>query len=294
MSRRQEIQERLSSLTDIGSILSAMKNLALMEVHKLTRFLTAQQQVVTSMETVAAQFLCCYPNLLPQTEGTRSAFVVIGSERGFCGDFNETLVTAFERESPRLTASPPLVIAVGHKLAPKLERLSPLTAVLDGPSVTEEVQKTLLRLTDIIRDVQQRESPDMPLDLIVLAHGSDETSGMVIPRRPFHRLGSLETSCPHPPRLYLNPAVFFDGLRSHYVFAALHEIFYSSLMTENRRRFQHMDQAIQRLDTKVEELTIRSQSLRQQEITQEIAVIMLSSEAMENSNENHHLSEIRG
>jgi F-type H+-transporting ATPase subunit gamma len=41
-----------------------------------------------------------------------------------------------------------------------------------------------------------------------------------------------------------------------------------------------MDQALQRLEKETAELTLRHHALRQEEITQEIAVIMLSAEAI--------------
>ncbi|WP_447603858.1 F0F1 ATP synthase subunit gamma [Nitrospira sp. Nam80] len=57
-------------------------------------------------------------------------------------------------------------------------------------------------------------------------------------------------------------------------------MFFSSLMTEDLVRFQHMDQAIQRLEKDIGELTLKRNRLRQEEITEEIEMIMLSAEAL--------------
>jgi F-type H+-transporting ATPase subunit gamma len=51
-------------------------------------------------------------------------------------------------------------------------------------------------------------------------------------------------------------------------------------MAENLRRFQHMDQAIQRLEKDMAELILKRNTLRQEEITEEIEIIMLSAEAL--------------
>jgi F-type H+-transporting ATPase subunit gamma len=80
----------------------------------------------------------------------------------------------------------------------------------------------------------------------------------------------------YPPRLYLEPAAFANGLAEQYLFARLHELLYSSLMVENEIRIQHMDSAVQRLEKKSAELVRRRNNLRQEEITEEIEVIMLS------------------
>ncbi len=84
----------------------------------------------------------------------------------------------------------------------------------------------------------------------------------------------------YPPLLNLDPLVFATDLIDQHLFSLLHEVFYSSLMAENLRRFQHMDQAIQRLEKDMAELVLKRNSLRQEEITEEIEVIMLSAEAL--------------
>jgi len=80
----------------------------------------------------------------------------------------------------------------------------------------------------------------------------------------------------HPPLLYLEPRHFLARIVEHYLFAALHEIFYGSLMAENRQRLQHMDYAVRRIEEMFHLLTLKRNSLRQEEITEEIEVIMLS------------------
>jgi F-type H+-transporting ATPase subunit gamma len=57
-------------------------------------------------------------------------------------------------------------------------------------------------------------------------------------------------------------------------------LLYSSLMAENQRRIQHMDAAVRRLERTSTELLQKRNVLRQEEITEEIEVIMLSVEAL--------------
>ena len=60
----------------------------------------------------------------------------------------------------------------------------------------------------------------------------------------------------------------------------MHDVFYSSLMAENRRRLQHMEGAMQRMEERAGDLQRKYNLLRQEEITEEIEVIMLSSDAL--------------
>ena len=86
MSTRRDIETQLRSLNEIKEIMSAMKNLALMEVHRLTRFLDTQCRVVATIEAAAADFLLFHPELFPREEESRNIHLILGTERGFCGD----------------------------------------------------------------------------------------------------------------------------------------------------------------------------------------------------------------
>ena len=60
----------------------------------------------------------------------------------------------------------------------------------------------------------------------------------------------------------------------------LNEVLYSSLMAENRQRQAHMDRALQRLEEETGKLRLDCNRRRQEEITEEIEVILLSAEMM--------------
>ena len=86
----------LRSLNEIKEIMNAMKNISLMEVHKLARFRESQRRVVDGLEAAAADFMQFHRPLFPNAEKFREFHLLVGSERGFCGDFNDTLIRAFE------------------------------------------------------------------------------------------------------------------------------------------------------------------------------------------------------
>ncbi len=55
---------------------------------------------------------------------------------------------------------------------------------------------------------------------------------------------------------------------------------YSSLMAENQQRQAHMDRALQRLDEDSARLRLRYNNQRQEEITEEIEIILLSADML--------------
>lgn len=56
MTKRSQLKYYLHSLMDIGNIMTAMKNLSLIEVNKITKFLINQGHVVKSLEQVGQTF----------------------------------------------------------------------------------------------------------------------------------------------------------------------------------------------------------------------------------------------
>lgn len=280
MTKRREFEEHLHTLREITGILGAMKNFALMETQKLSRFLLTQRRVVESIEMAATDFLTFYPAGTHRLDRGKPVYLLIGSERGLCGDFNETLLARLESVLQEVPEEESDLVLVGSKLIDKLKDDPRVVAALPGPNLTDEVQLVLVHLMDAIRDVQSRRNSSSPMNLTIIHYraGAEETHIHV--RQPFHPVKRATAQYPYPPTLNLEPFVLAAELFDHYLLSTLHEVFFSSLMAENLRRFQHMDQAIQRLERDIGELTLKRNGLRQEEITEEIEIIMLSADAL--------------
>lgn len=255
----------------------SIKTLALLETRKLSRYLGTQQRVLRGLETVATDFFSAFPDALPPEGGDGTAVVLIGSVRGFCGDFNE-VVLEYAAQAVAQQAEPVYLIGVGRKLADKLEQDTRVVAMLDGPAVVEEVDAQLARLVDTFIDLLNRHPG---LSLSVIYRCSDQRQpciAQVIP--PFRDL-------PPPPRRYacapmltLTPAQFASELVEQYLFAVLHAVIFTSLMAENQQRIQHLEGAIRRLGDETDKLKLRYNALRQEDITEEIEMILLNVEMM--------------
>lgn len=270
MGARHEIQGRIRALCEIREVMSAMKNLSLMETRKLRGFLAAQQRVVGTLEAAMADFLAhqeeAAPAALPDPPGV---YVLIGSERGLCGDLNGEVARAFERERAAQGGPAPQVVLVGARLAARLPAAG-AAAVLPGASVAEEVQQVLARLVDALRG-----RLSAPGALVVIHKDALEHRLEVRVRRPLAPVAAAPRRS-SPPRLMLPPAAFFGALLEEHLFASLHESLYGSLMAEHQHRAAHLEGAVQRLERRAEELARRKDALRKEEITEEIELIMLS------------------
>ncbi|WAK02105.1 F0F1 ATP synthase subunit gamma [Methylobacter sp. YRD-M1] len=271
MSQSRRLKQHITQMEDIRGILNSMKNLAFIETHKLLRFQAVQDKVVESIEKAAVDFLSFYPYTLDTETKAPRIIILIGSERGFCGDFNDSLID--EMAAAIYTD----VIIIGSRLANKWPDSYPEpVATLDGANVAEEVPAIVNGLLDAITSLQETRGF---FELTAAYHDSAlsrPTLQSLLP--PFQHAVQNSPHFGFPPVLNLEPVDFFTDMVEHYLFAVLHKLCYASLMAENQRRLQHLDGAVLHLDNETVKLRRKFQIHRQEEITEEIEVILLNAE----------------
>lgn len=288
MSYSREVLHHIAQLRDIRNIMNSMKNLAFIETRKVERYLLAQQQVVANIYAAAEDFLAFHP-CPPQTLARQTkVFILLGSERGFCGDFNEQLLAELERlhaSADKNEADNLQLIGVGRKLCGRLENGRLEAALLDGADVAEEIPAVL---NGLLREIGKQQARHGDLTVTVLHQDAERQqvrATTLLP--PFQHCDRNDRPHAAPPLLNLLPEALLHELIEHYLFAVLHEIFYTSLMAENRRRLQHMQGAIQHLDERSETLRRKYNTVRQEEITEEIEVILMTAESLDSASWPH-------
>ena len=275
MAERRKILQRAASLRDIDEILAAMKSLAFVEVHRISNFIDAQRKAVELIESAMADFLSGYGEHLPPSESAGDIVCLIGAERGLCGDFNSKLLEATAAHVSTLAAAKRIIV-VGTRLA---DAYSAAHDVIEGPSVAEEVPAVITRLLErLTAALSEQVNQAQPVGLLLLYQDEDGTQlrrllpftpePVVAPRRAF------------PLEIQLQPSTLFHALVEHYLYGALHAIFFESLLEENRQRLEHMQRARDKLAENLSDLDKRQRRLRQEEITEEIELILLSADAL--------------
>lgn len=280
MSKKADLHRRIEALDEIKGIMTAMKNLSFLEINKLNRISTAQRQLAAEVEEAVSDFMSFYP--IPA--GTRPArmkqglCLLVGSERGFCGGFNEMVLQRLERllsrEHKGIEAT---LMIVGSRLASKLPGTFRVGLSLPGPSVAEDVPQIITEAARYLGTIQARLEVLEPEFLTVIYNQESQTGIETCLIEPFARYLRPEAQrYPDPPLLNLPSRDLRVLLQDHYLFSVLHNVFYSSLMAEHRQRVRHMENAIGHLEKAVTKLSRRVHLMRQEDITEELEVIMLS------------------
>ena len=277
MPRQRDIRRRIATLGEIDGILAAMKNLAMLELQKLGRFIEMQRQAVRTIEEATADFLSFYRGAPPPSQPVFEVHLLVGSERGFCGDFNETVIGAVQNAPPVAGAS---VIAVGSRLAGKLPGAAQEENLVEGAGTAEEVERVLTRLVALLDQRQRAHAGGYPLGLTAFYHDPESEAVNVRRLLPMPDLPAPAPAFPFPPLLNVAPGQLLPKLVDQYLYAALHEVLYSSLLAENQRRLMHMDGAMHRLEDDLARLKVKCNQLRQEEIVEEIEIILLSAQTI--------------
>lgn len=271
MSRYRKVENHLGQLRELREIIGSMKTLSQLELHKLSGMSASQHALAESLARIAADYYYHYPQP-PVDEGTPvSLWLVIGTERGFCGEFNESLVQRLVGLFPQCRDNPQRVVAVGRKLWSRLEEVLPGFVPLEGANVSEELPHVLGAVVGTIQHCMTEEKTDT---LQLLYHddvqGRIETSRLLPPA-----ITAEETTWRTPPLLQLSPHMFLGEFLQHYLYLGLNERFVVSLLAENRYRVQHLEGAVRRVEERLDILASRARSLRQEEITEEIEMLLL-------------------
>ena len=276
MSGLAELSQRFARLNEIRDIMTAMKSLALVETRKLARSIGHQQRMLANIEAAAADFLHFFP-LVAASAPTTAILVLIGSERGFCGNFNERVMSAYDRLPPSQPA-PPLIL-VGDRLRTKFTDQSRVVAALDGAAVAEDVPAVLDRLADAVQQARGALAANSVAVLCLATQAAGEVAlKHLLPIEPGPPAPRPRLT--HAPRLNLTPAAFAADLFDQHLLAALHGQLYGSLAAENRQRLAHMELAIDRLDQTVARVALKRNALRQEKIVEEIEVMLSSAMAL--------------
>lgn len=276
MSRLAELKARREILLELESIFQAMKNLATIEMNKVARIIPSQLRVSHTITSAMAELEYFYPMSSLQQKGDNEMdpndnilCVLIGSERGFCGSFNDNILNLFEEQKKRWANLK--VGLVGKRLALKWTNESEPEWELEGPNSADEVPRLVHQLSEKLLPY----ASDRWMIVQNVESSSEVPESFFFPLE--HRLPINSGAVLKKPLITLEEHELYAQLLEQYLFSIMHQVFYTSLMQESRARLQHMDGALNRVKRRIKEFSLQLNSQRQEEITEEIEILMLSS-----------------
>jgi F-type H+-transporting ATPase subunit gamma len=273
MEQLARLRARLTTLTELGDIIVAMRALAAAALQESRKALPAVSRYALLIESgisdVAAMLDATAEPAPEDDSGETETICIIGSEHGFVGDLNAELLAA--SEIPRASR----LIVVGRRLqVAAAERELSVAALL--PMTTHVAGVPLLA-----RKIAEHIGAASHVRLITAQRGTSEAgvgarSRQVLPAK----LPAPGTRSSPPPLSQLKPRELLAELAGEYLLAEINRALIESLAGENEIRLGVLTAANKNISDKRDELRRKERSLRQETITTELLDVVVGAEAV--------------
>ncbi|HTT13654.1 MAG TPA: F0F1 ATP synthase subunit gamma [Burkholderiaceae bacterium] len=261
------LRERLGLLDELRQIVTAMRNLAYAEVQRLSRIQSSSAKAEQAVTRALADTLHAEPIVAPRL--TRTVWLVIGAERGFCGGFNDQLAEALPALMHQYPAARWLI--AGARLRQRVEHDVPEAVWLDGCTGVEDGPACVDAWLSQLAMPEPSESWRVP-SLWLLHHAEP---GLV--QRRLLPLPDLPPPSAGPrPMRYVPSARLLPKLLAEMIRVALLDALHRSLQQENHWRLAQMQRAQDHLNEAGTRLRHRYFRERQSDITSELETLMSS------------------
>lgn len=275
MEKLPRLQARIATLEELRDLFRALRALAASHVQEAQGALAGVRKYVEVVEDAITEGAA----LLRETGGLAAAgelsgagvLIVVCSEHGFAGAFNERLLDRAAAERKRGQE----LVVIGRRGAIlaaergiEVDRRFPMaTHVGSVLGVTRQVTAYLAAVStaDVVFGSYRR-------------GGNFETEARsVLPLDPALLVESERRS---PPLHHLAPDALLQRLASEYLFAEITRAVMESLASENGARLRVMETADHNIGDKLEGLRRSENTLRQEAITLELLDVVTGSEAI--------------
>lgn len=275
MEQLPRLQARISSLRELRDLVRALRALAASHVQEAQDALAGIRNYVEAVEDAIAEGAALLAKMddagaIP-ADPDSSVLVVVCSEHGFVGGFNEHLL---DRAMAQRRAGQELMI-IGRRGAMlaaergiEIDLSFPMATHVGGVlGVTRRVAGHLAAVTtaDVVFGSYRR------------GGGFDVVVNRILPLDPSLLTGAERRP---PPLHHLPPSALLQQLASEYLFAKITRAVMESMASENGTRLRTMETADHNIGDKLDELRRKEHSLRQEAITSELLDVVTGSEAI--------------
>jgi len=281
------LQKRIKTTNDLLSVVRTMKSLAAVNIRHFER---AAQSLTQYAEVVEQGWTVLFRSvgfLLPVHREERSVVLVVGSDQGMCGQFNELSMQAALELGATLTGKGMDVAfwTAGARVRVRLEDSGkdavvhfPIPGTLGGVDST---------VGDIVENMAQWQRHDAAR-FYVVHNAQNESEGytpLVHRVLPLDRAWTEERSGASWPGRCLPQAMIpgetlFTGLFEQHLFVSLYGALARSMAAENAARLAAMQAAEKNIEEMRESLESDFRRTRQTAITDELLDIVAGFEAM--------------
>ena len=287
MPQLKVLEKKIKTVGEIESVVSTMKTLAAVNINN---YQNAAESAKLYLHTIEKGLQVTLRELKPAAGNFQTAvpgagrlFLVLGSEQGMCGNFNQAVLSRLQSETKNGKAedSASFLMSVGSKMN-----------VLAGGSrlpVLKEyaLSTSMAHLDDLIADIQidaYRYMREKGIESVKIVYNrleegeqlfSTEVSSLYpVTAEQLQNLRDRPWDSKRIPRVLMNRRAMFRKLLDHYFSGTLYMTIINSLAGENAARLASMQAAERNIREKKDLLYTQYNKVRQQSITSELLDII--------------------
>lgn len=278
MSELIALRQRMKAIETIKKVTHAMR---IMSMSAHARLKTKKSTITSYQEALMTLFGAItqtqptwqHPRFLP-THGEKTLHIVIGSQKGLCGNFNLNLLVFFERAIKAAT-TPGDTILIGKKLNETAKDFSLGTVVLRRTDFTQlQIVPFAKKIVDYCWEQQT------PYRSITLYHNAPKTFFTQVPQQvtliPFQAAINNTPTMTEQYHWEQQPEVIIDALCYQLLQAQVQQALLQSLTAEQAARFLAMDNATTNASNLLDATKTNYNKLRQAKITRELTDLAAS------------------
>jgi len=273
MEQLARLKARLTTLTELGDIIVAMRALAAAALQESRKALPAVRRYALLIESgisdVAAMLDATAEPAPSHENGEAETVCLIGSEHGFVGDLNAELLAGVEiPKGSRL-------IVVGRRLQGAAEeRDLPIAAVLPMTTHVAGIPLLARKITETVGSATH-------VRLATVKHDPSRAAVQTETRQVLPvKLPELGARTSPPPLHQLKPRELLAELAGEYLLVEISRALIEALAEENQIRLGVLSAASQNITDKLEELRRKERTLRQETITTELLDVVVGAMAV--------------
>lgn len=278
MSVLMLMRQRMKAIETIKKITHAMRLISMSSHTRLRNKKTALTRYTQELSRLFTQVYSHAPNwhdpvLLPRNsqEDKRNLIILIGSQKGLCGTYNQNLFTFFEQNLPDKHNEQFDLISVGKRTSEHLSHNDSYTIVKRFNDFSQSL------LTPIAQQITDFVLQSKPHYTTVTVYSNWSKSFFVqVPEKkvivpltlPSDQSGQTEEHEGY--QWEQSPERLLTALAQSLLLATLEDILLTSLTAEQAARFVAMDNSTRSASNLLDEMTLDYNKRRQAKITREL------------------------
>jgi F-type H+-transporting ATPase subunit gamma len=287
METLETLGRKIRTAHDLLSVVKTMKSLAAVNIRQYESAAEALNEYADVIARGWQAFFRNRPQIQGRKRDTERVCLVLGSDQGMCGQFNEAIIQYALNETQAQAGSfgAPLFWSAGERVRAGLEEAVKVEEHLSLPSSTGAIADLIFAIVErlaLLREARPVDNfvifynhlgkvgtyePSMHQVLPLVKEWTEKQRREKWPTRSFPMLGA-------------EAGILFEGLFQQHIFAAVYKTFAQSLASENAARLSAMQVAEKNILEMEDGLQGRFRETRQNSITAELLDIISGFEAI--------------